>query len=79
MQAKKSHWCVGCKKEIQWQEYYYASSYKDMCEKCFEESKLDGQTEVPTLRCRFCNDPAIGVLYQIPTCRIHIGEAVTTV
>ena len=73
--AKKEHICNKCNKVIEWNQEYYGSSYKDLCISCgkdYLENK--SQSVSKTTKCKFCKEPAIGVLYNNPICKVHVGE-----
>ncbi len=78
MQAKKKHICNMCNSVIDKNDYYYAQSYKDLCEICHEKKKNYSQT-VKMTKCFYCKEPAIGVLYGKAICQMHIGQVVDPV
>jgi len=77
--------CTSCSKTILIGEVYHSGSYKSLCVACYEKEKKEAiENKVPednsyivSAKCNYCDQPAIGALWQKPVCAAHINQVIT--
>ena len=83
--CRTSKTCVKCKAIIELGKNYWSGPYKSLCEPCYELEK----TEIVSLQnsevdnyivsgtCFFCEQPAVGILWNKKVCAAHINQVIT--